>query len=289
MAGNREYKSDVFSMLLEEPANALEVYNGLNGTNYEDPNELEIHLLDKGVSLSIYNDSSFIIDMNLSLYEHQSTYNPNIPLRNLIYLVSLWQKFINNRDLYGRRLIKIPTPHFAVFYNGTEDRPEVEEMCLSSAFEHPTEYPEIELKCMVYNINKGKNVELLERCTVLKNYMYFVDMVRFYSIQLGNSQETLEQAIEMAIDDCIRNHILEEFFRKRRAEVIKVTQLDYTWERREELIRKEEFEEGRHEGRHEGITAVLQVIEQLKQGIEPDVIIAQGADEEIVRKAVDLL
>ena len=281
MAGNREYKSDVFSMLLEEPANALEVYNGLNGTNYEDPNELEIHLLDKGVSLSIYNDSSFIIDMNLSLYEHQSTYNPNIPLRNLIYLVNLWQDFINNRDLYGRRLIKIPTPHFAVFYNGTEARPEVEEMYLSSAFEHPTEHPEIELKCMVYNINKGKNVELLERCTVLKNYMYFVDMVRFYKKQLGNSQETLEQAIEMAIDDCIQNHILEDFLKKRRAEVIKVTQLDYTWERREELIRKEEYEEG--------INAVLQIIEQLKQGIEPDVIIAQGADEEIVRKAVDLL
>lgn len=281
MAGNREYKSDVFSMLLEEPANALEVYNGLNGTNYEDPNELEIHLLDKGVSLSIYNDSSFIIDMNLSLYEHQSTYNPNIPLRNLIYLVNLWQDFINNRDLYGRRLIKIPTPHFAVFYNGTEDRPEVEEMYLSSAFEHPTEHPEIELKCMVYNINKGKNVELLERCTVLKNYMYFVDMVRFYKKQLGNSQETLEQAIEMAIDDCIQNHILEDFLKKRRAEVIKVTQLDYTWERREELIRKEEYEEG--------INAVLQIIEQLKQGIEPDVIIAQGADEKIVRKAVDLL
>ena len=281
MAGNREYKSDVFSMLLEEPANALEVYNGLNGTNYEDPNELEIHLLDKGISLSIYNDSSFIIDMNLSLYEHQSTYNPNIPLRNLIYLVNVWQDFINNRDLYGRRLIKIPTPHFAVFYNGTENRPEVEEMYLSSAFEHPTEHPEIELKCMVYNINKGKNVELLERCTVLKNYMYFVDMVRFYKKQLGNSQETLEQAIEMAIDDCIQNHILEDFLKKRRAEVIKVTQLDYTWERREELIRKEEYEEG--------INAVLQIIEQLKQGIEPDVIIAQGVDEEIVRKAVDLL
>ena len=97
----------------------------------------------------------------------------------------------------------------------------------------------------------------------------------------------------MAIDDCIRNHILEEFFRKRRAEVVKVTQLDYTWERREELIRKEEYEEGRLEGklegRQEGITAVLKVIEQLKQGVEPNVIIAQGADEEIVRKALDLL
>ena len=124
-------------------------------------------------------------------------------------------------------------------------------------------------------------MELLERCTVLKNYMYFVDMVRFYREQLGNLKETLEQAIEMAIDDCIRNHILEDFFRSRRAEVIKVTLLDFTWERREELIRKEEYEEG--------VAAVLQVIEKLKQGIEPEELIAQGADEEMVRKAMALL
>ena len=84
MAGNRQYKSDVFSMLLEEPQNALEVFNAVNGTDYADPSMVEIYMLDKGVSLSIYNDASFILDMNLSLYEHQSTYNPNIPLRNLI-------------------------------------------------------------------------------------------------------------------------------------------------------------------------------------------------------------
>ena len=94
MAGNRQYKSDVFSMLLEDPKNALEVFNGVNGTNYDDPSKVEIYLLDKGVSLSIYNDASFILDMNLSLYEHQSTYNPNIPLRNLFYLANLLQKIV---------------------------------------------------------------------------------------------------------------------------------------------------------------------------------------------------
>ena len=83
MAGNRQYKSDVFSMLLEEPKNALEVFNAVNGTDYDDPSKVEIYLLDKGVSLSIYNDASFILDMNLSLYEHQSTYNPNIPLEDI--------------------------------------------------------------------------------------------------------------------------------------------------------------------------------------------------------------
>ena len=145
MAGNRQYKSDVFSMLLEDPKNALEVFNGVNGTDYDDPSKVEIHLLDKGVSLSIYNDASFILDMNLSLYEHQSTYNPNIPLRNLIYLANLLQKLV----------------------------------------------------------------------------------------------------------------ILEEFLKSRREEVVKMTQLDYTWERREELIRREEYEEGLLVGTQQNILSLL--------------------------------
>ena len=119
------------------------------------------------------------------LVEWKSTYNPNIPLRNLFYLVNLLQKLVSKRDLYGSRLIKIPTPRFAVFYNGIEQRPEVEELRLSTAFENVMDEPEIELVCKVYNINQGKNVDLLERCTVLKEYMYFVNKVRYYIRELG--------------------------------------------------------------------------------------------------------
>ena len=268
MAGNRQYKSDVFSMLLEEPKNALEVFNAVNGTDYDDPSKVEIYLLDKGVSLSIYNDASFILEMNLSLYEHQSTYNPNIPLRNLIYLANLLQKLVSKRDLYGNRLIKIPTPRFAVFYNGTEQRPEVEELRLSTAFENLMDEPEIELTCKVYNINQGQNMDLLKRCKVLKEYMYFVDRVRYYIKELGGVQERLQEAIERAIDDCIENHILEDFLKSRREEVVKVTQLDYTWERREELIRREEYEEGLEVGIERGIErgiteARLEAIEKM--------------------------
>ena len=268
MAGNRQYKSDVFSMLLEEPKNALEVFNAVNGTDYDDPSKVEIYLLDKGVSLSIYDDASFILEMNLSLYEHQSTYNPNIPLRNLIYLANLLQKLVSKRDLYGNRLIKIPTPRFAVFYNGTEQRPEVEELRLSTAFENLMDEPEIELTCKVYNINQGQNMDLLKRCKVLKEYMYFVDRVRYYIKELGGVQERLQEAIERAIDDCIENHILEDFLKSRREEVVKVTQLDYTWERREELIRREEYEEGLEVGIERGIErgiteARLEAIEKM--------------------------
>ena len=121
---SREYKSDVFSMLLEDKKNALEVYNALNNTNYADPEEVEIVKLEKGVSLTIRNDASFIIDMNISFYEHQSTYSPNLPLRNLIYLANTLEEWLkeNKRDLFSTRRIKIPTPYFVVFYNGLHQR-----------------------------------------------------------------------------------------------------------------------------------------------------------------------
>jgi hypothetical protein len=253
MAENREYKSDVFSMLMQDKKNAMELYNGLNGTTYDDLDSLELFQLDKGISMSLYNDASFIIDMYFNFYEHQSTYNPNIPLRNLLYFVMLIQKLIRNRDLYGRRIIKIPTPHFVVFYNGVEERPEIEEMRLSTSFAHAEEQPELELKCTVYNINPGYNENLLQRCRVLWGYRYFVEKVRYCTTQYSD----LTRAIEEAIDDCIRNHILEDFFRERRTEVVKVEPLDYTWERREVLIRQEEYEEGQKSGMQTGLAALV--------------------------------
>ena len=250
MAVNREYKSDVFSMLLEDKANALEVYNALNDSHYDRPEDVEIILLEKGISLSIRNDATFIIDMYMNFYEHQSTYNPNMPLRNLIYYANTMEKRLKQekRDLFSRQLIKIPTPRFAVFYNGTEKRPEQEIMRLSDAFLHPMEVPEMELTCTVYNINPECNGELLEKSEVLRGYMTFVELVR----RLEREYNSLETAIDRAMEECIRQHIFEDFFRGRKDEVRKMTQLDFTWERREELIRMEERAEGHAEGHAEG-------------------------------------
>ena len=248
---SREYKSDVFSMLLEDKANALEIYNALNNTNYTDPEEVEIVKLEKGVSLSVRNDASFIIDMNLSFYEHQSTYNPNMPLRSMIYFANTMEEWLkeNDRDLFSERLIKIPTPHFVTFYNGLQKRPEFEEMRLSRAFCRETEEPEIEVVCKVYNINPNHNQGLKKRSPVLEGYTYFVEKVREYQKQNRN----VEEAVDTAIEDCIRKHILEDFFRTRKDEVKKMTHLDYTWEQREKLIRKEEYEQGLERGIEKGI------------------------------------
>jgi hypothetical protein len=110
MAGNREYKSDVFSMLMEDKENALNLYNAMNGSDYKDPELVEVCNLEKGVSLSIRNDAAFVLDMNLSIYEHESSICPNMPVRSLIYFSNILERMIKNRNIYGRSLVKIPTP-----------------------------------------------------------------------------------------------------------------------------------------------------------------------------------
>ena len=252
MGKNREYKSDVFSMLMEDKVNALDVYNALNGSDYMDPEEVEIVQLEKGVSLSIRNDASFMIDMNVSFYEHQSTYNPNMPLRFAIYFMNAIEDWIkqNKKDLFSPNQIRIPTPYFVVFYNGREKRPEYEEMRLSGAFHHKTDEPQMELICKVYNINPDHNQGLKRKSVVLDGYTYFVEKVRVNQKKKMN----LEEALDDAIEDCINHHILEDFFKTRKDEVKKVTHLDFTWEAREELIRKEEFEEGHSQGLSQGLS-----------------------------------
>ena len=105
MQGNREYKSDVFSMLMEDPQNALVLYNALNGSSYEDSSLVEICTLDRGISLTVRNDAAFVPDMNLSIYEHQSTICPNMPIRSLIYFTITLEEWLHGKNIYGRKLV----------------------------------------------------------------------------------------------------------------------------------------------------------------------------------------
>ena len=244
MAGNREYKSDVFGMLMEEPGYALEVYNALNHSDYRDPGLVEMCSLERGISLSVRNDAAFILDMNLSVYEHESTICPNMPLRALIYVTNILEQWVKKRNIYGRKLVKIPTPRFAVFYNGVEEQYQLK---LSDAYASMMEEPELELTCTVYNINSGKNRELLSECPVLEQYMVFVRYVR-EGLEIYPEKD-LAKAIDGAIDRCIEEGVLREFLMKRREEVTKVTQLDYTFDRRIELEREDAREEALAEER----------------------------------------
>lgn len=279
---NKEYKSDVFAMLMEDKRNALQVYNAVNGSDYDDPSQIQVVTLEKGISLSLRNDSAFILGNALSLYEHQSTVCPNMPLRFYFYFGEIIETMVQKRDLYGKRMIKIPTPHFVVFYNGLEEQPAKQKYRLSNAFLEECENPEIELICTVYNINAGKNSEMMNKCPVLRDYMKFVDYVRDYEDNF--SYRDLEDVILAAIEKCISEGILEEFFREHRAEVAKVTQLDYTFERREILIAEEAKEEGREEGREEGKMEML--ISLVKDGLisVSDAALKAGMDEQQFKK-----
>ena len=231
-------------MLLEEEERALELYNAVNNSTYKDPSLVEINTIEGGFELSIQNDASFIFDNVLSIYEHQSTYCPNMPLRSLVYFATLIQKKYMNRDIFSRRLVTLPTPRFIVFYNGVETQPDYQEMRLSDCFikKDKEEKSMLELICKVYNINKGKNKELLEHCKWLSDYMVFVDKVREY--HNDREDDKLEEDINKAIDYCIDNNYLKEFFTSRRSEVLEVTKVDYTFERRMKL----NYDEGKEEG-----------------------------------------
>lgn len=239
----REWKSNSFSLLMKEKEYALETFNALNGTDYQNPDEVEIIEIDGGYSITVRNDAMFIVDWALNLYEQQSTINENMPLRFLIYVATFFKQYTNNKNIYRKRLIKLPTPQFICFYNGKEDYPEETILKLSDAFFGEKAKLKLELECKVININEGYNEGLKEKCKGLKGYMTYVDRVNNNTITMDK-----ELAIEKAIDSCIEDNILAEFFRRKKHMILTADALDYTYERRIELERRDAREEGKAEG-----------------------------------------
>ena len=189
-----------------------------------------------------------MFDFELMLYEHQSTVNPNMPLRDLFYVADILQKRTHDKDLYGSSLIRIPSPRFVMFYNGATPQPERQTLKLSDAYEKKLERSELELTATVYNINLGCNEEIMDACRSLKEYAKYVERVRIYAKQMP-----LAEAVEKAVDDCIAEGILSEFLRENRAEAIKVSIYEYD----EQLHFKTLYEEGHEAGLAEGHKAGL--------------------------------
>ena len=236
---NRNYKDTVFRMLFSDRKNLLSLYNAVNQKHYTDPEDLEIVTLENAIYMGMKNDLAFIIDTNLYLYEHQSTYNPNMPLRDLFYISNEYQKLLDKKSLYSSSLQKIPAPNFIELYNGSDTLSDFSEHRLSSAFENLSGEPKLELIVTVLNINEGHNALLMEHCQTLKEYSQYVAKVRKYA-----SSMSLNQAVEYAVDECIKENILADFLRKNRAEVISMSIFEYDKEEEEKKLRKAEYEAG---------------------------------------------
>ena len=264
---NRCYKDTVFRMLFSDKARLLQLYNAVNGTCYDNPDDLTITTLENAIYMSMKDDLSCMIDMRLALFEHQSTINPNMPLRDLYYVADTYSKLHSDKDAYSPKLIRLPNPRFIVFYNGETSQPAIREMKLSDAYVHEDMAPQLELVVTQININYGFNDELFEKCPTLGEYMMYVDRVRTYQRYM-----TLTEAVSRAVDECIDEGILEEFLRDNKAEVIKMSIYEYD----EKLHEKTMLEIGREEGREEGRDMAKSIITEkmIKYG-ESDEYISQ--------------
>ena len=244
-SAKRNYKDSLFRMVFREKKELLSLYNAINGTMYEDPEELVVTTIEDVLYMGRKNDISFLIKDVMNLYEHQSSVNPNMPLRGLIYICMLYQGYLeqNNLDIYSSTRLRLPTPKYLVFYNGTKEEPDRRELRLSDSFIKQEEPPDLECRAVMLNINYGHNKELMEACRKLYEYSRFVESIRVYL----NTGMKLGAAMDQAIEDCIRLDILKELLLKHRGEVKQVILTEYNEERHAKTL----LEEGRRQGREE--------------------------------------
>lgn len=237
----KKYKDTIFRLLFNDRERALSLYNGVNGTKYNDASILQYNTLENAIYMNIHNDISFVIANQIQMYEHQSTVPINMPLRDLFYIADILQKTVADKTIYGSRPLMIPNPDFVVFYNGEKTLAERMELKLSDNFIIPTDNPALELRVTILNINDGMNEELKEKCPALKQYMQYVNRVRKYS-----KETDLKSAVTRAVDECICEDILKDFLIKQKAEVIKMSIYEFDEEREMKLIRESEREFGEY-------------------------------------------
>ena len=237
---NRIYKDRLYKMIFNDKSELLKLYNAINGTHYDDPAMLTITTLDNAIYMTMENDLSFIIDMRLALYEQQSTVNPNLPLRFLMYIADIYSAYVKDMNIYSSKKLQIPLPSFVIFYNGVQSQPDKSEFLLSELFHPTTDEPALELKAVMLNINKGHNQELMNACHTLRDYSEYVARIRTYSGELP-----FADAVKKAITECIQENILRDFLLKNRAEAKAMSIYEYDEAKTMRMFRDEGYEEGK--------------------------------------------
>ena len=265
LAAMKNYKDTVFRMLYREKKELLSLYNAVNGTHYENEDDLEITTLENAVYMNMKNDISCVLDFQMNLYEHQSSINPNMPLRDLFYVSRLFEELINNRDIYSSKRIMLPTPKFIVFYNGVDEQPETKIMRLSDSFSISIDEICLDLVVTQLNINSGFHEELKKACPSLQEYMYYVEKVRIYEKKMP-----LTEAVEQAVQECIKEGILRDFLIRNRSEVVQMSIFEYD----EELHKKTLIEEGIEQGIEQGeyMKLIQMVCKKIKKDKSPETI-----------------
>ena len=210
-------------------------------------------------------------------YEHQSTYNPNLPLRYLMYIADLYSSITRDTNLYGSKEILLPTPRFLIFYNGVDEQPERKILKLSDLYTVPEESPALELTALMLNINAGHNEKLLTSCKTLGDYATYVARVRHYAQNMP-----IEDAVERAITECIAEGILADFLSKHRAEAKKVSIYEFDEEKYRRLEREDNLAEGFQRGKEAGMKLAEERMGQLME-----CLVNAGRTDDILKAASD--
>ena len=273
---NRKYKDSVFVDLFSEDEKAkenfLSLYNALHGTKLTAVGKLKNIRLEQVLYMAFYNDVSYLVDNRIIvLAEHQSTINPNMPLRCLEYIGRLYETLFESKEKYSRKLLNIPTPEFYVFYNGEESYPSDKTLKLSEAFIERGTETNLELTVKVININRQNRHPVLENCQTIQEYSIFVETVRKWK------EIDLQNGFEKAVEECIENNILREYLKRKTKEVLNMLLAEYDYETDIAVQRAEEHEIAFAEGIERGIERGIE------QGIE------QGKHDTILNFARNML
>ncbi|MCD8119254.1 MAG: hypothetical protein LUE29_07240 [Lachnospiraceae bacterium] len=242
---NLEYKDSVFRFLISsDKQHALSLVNAITGRNYPPETEVEYNTIGAMIYMGIRNDVSFIIHDIMYLFEHQSSLNPNMSLREFLYFARKVNTIVErNQNLYRNVRIMIPTPQCFVFCNAKDMKTDSEELHLSDSYRDKSIYTGCEWTVHVLNINRGHNKELMDACSILREYSEFVAISREWQ-----KKEAGVTGMDHAIDECIEKGILVKFLREHRLEVRDMSLDEFNVEEYTELIREDSFNEGKAEG-----------------------------------------
>lgn len=256
---NREIKSSAFTSYFSNPENAAKLYSALNETEAVSAGDIVFTTLNGVLFMARKNDMAFTAKNRvLVISEHQSTVNANMPLRDAIYYGRTMEKLIEPKALYRTGLIKIPTPEFFVFYNGSRAFPREKILKLSDAYLEKAAAPMLELTVKVININLPVNHPILEKCRPLYEYSWFIQKIKEYLLTDKNRDE----AIIHAMADCEKGGILVDFLRENGTEAVNMLFTEFNMEDALEV----RYEEGREEGLETGMAKGME--KGMEKGIE---------------------
>jgi hypothetical protein len=289
---NTKYKDSFFSFLFSVPELLRQLYCALAGVELPPDIPVTINTLKNVFFMDRVNDISFEIgDKLVVLLEHQSSINPNMALRLLMYIARIYEKIVEGKNIYVNHLVRLPRPEFFVLYNGEAPYPDEKILKLSDAFEETgslgipgKEPPALELVVKVLNINEGKNEAVARKCKTLADYSVFIAREREFEKELGNREEALKAAMRY----CREHDKLKEFLEQNASEVFNMLMTEWNWD--DALAIR--YEEGIEVGEERGLKKGEQKGRQEGQEEEREKTIKQllkfGNDEKLIAQMLEL-